>query len=752
MRWLRKLRTYLGRVIRDVARKIEGDPAREAACAETLERARRIHGQRPGDADKLYAFHAPEVECIARGKARARYEFGVKEPEQILPVLLDKIDLHAVTDETAERGRNLHARREMQAAVPNVAQARREAESEQGQHAEHMVGRATGVGEVLGDAQPATVGEQAVQYMGRLRRGGGDHLGVERAELIGDVGVECDARLRAVAGVDVAPGFAAPAGAKELAVRAGCASIAPEAGERQGAVRVDDARQRVRIALLAHMPVMGPGELAQAGPTDRLGHPREAKIDAIGENGGEKDGPVLGGHAAALVGERGREAGPVVDLQQQIGDLDPWQEIVGGGPKRLRLVRGVGLQGPDLQDAILNGDVLQSSGDAACGDIDHRLGEDIALCVEPLSRILGHADRQGTFVTESGEAGRRQQSCFKAAEPAAAGDPDVAGAQAVAEFEEHADFPGMDVERLVRPDDEGPPALPDKACRRISGDFALGATTRIRFAKHCHGPQKSARATRALEGKAAEHVGCEQPQRRPSPHELGAHVDPIAGGEAFGLGDGAEKPRPADGLIDGVVDVAVGVVRRNHGPTGAREGPEMGLRSLERCGRPVGGGALGLSGDAPQKPVEHHQSRVRQFGLETERPCCESCASPGRRELPQMLGGHEHPVHRDRVEGPGRYGMLAPAVHPQSPHDAEPLDESAHAPRTRRGGKLAKPCETGEPLLIRRSLKQRLQRRVLIGREIAGKRTPCHARGGGAGPVDHQLKHPRLRQQNAPSA
>jgi IS5 family transposase len=78
LRWLRKLRTWLGRVIRDVARKIEGDPAREAACAETLERARRIHGRRPGDADTLYAFHAPEVECIARGKARARYEFGVK--------------------------------------------------------------------------------------------------------------------------------------------------------------------------------------------------------------------------------------------------------------------------------------------------------------------------------------------------------------------------------------------------------------------------------------------------------------------------------------------------------------------------------------------------------------------------------------------------------------------------------------------------------------------------------------------------
>jgi transposase, IS5 family len=78
MRHLRRLRTFLGRIIRDIARKIAGDPAREAAFAEPLARAERIRDQKPGDAGKLYAFHAPEVECIARGKARARYEFGVK--------------------------------------------------------------------------------------------------------------------------------------------------------------------------------------------------------------------------------------------------------------------------------------------------------------------------------------------------------------------------------------------------------------------------------------------------------------------------------------------------------------------------------------------------------------------------------------------------------------------------------------------------------------------------------------------------
>ena len=75
---LGKLRCWLGRLIRDLERKLAGDPERAAACAWVLERARRLHAQAPGDTDKLYAFHAPEVACIGKGKARTRYEFGVK--------------------------------------------------------------------------------------------------------------------------------------------------------------------------------------------------------------------------------------------------------------------------------------------------------------------------------------------------------------------------------------------------------------------------------------------------------------------------------------------------------------------------------------------------------------------------------------------------------------------------------------------------------------------------------------------------
>jgi IS5 family transposase len=78
LRWLRRLRTWLGRLYRDVSRKIAGDPALEAVFATVLERTAQILDQNPQDRGKLYALHAPEVECIGKGKARTRYEFGVK--------------------------------------------------------------------------------------------------------------------------------------------------------------------------------------------------------------------------------------------------------------------------------------------------------------------------------------------------------------------------------------------------------------------------------------------------------------------------------------------------------------------------------------------------------------------------------------------------------------------------------------------------------------------------------------------------
>jgi IS5 family transposase len=77
-RALKQLRTYLGRVFRDVGRKIAGDAAQESKFARLLGLVERLLAQKPKDKDKLYALHAPEVVCIAKGKARTPYEFGAK--------------------------------------------------------------------------------------------------------------------------------------------------------------------------------------------------------------------------------------------------------------------------------------------------------------------------------------------------------------------------------------------------------------------------------------------------------------------------------------------------------------------------------------------------------------------------------------------------------------------------------------------------------------------------------------------------
>jgi len=81
---VKRQRTTLGIVMREVQRKLKAQEfvAVDAKALSDLKmwlgRAERIRTQQAKDKNKLYALHAPEVECIAKGKARKPYEFGVK--------------------------------------------------------------------------------------------------------------------------------------------------------------------------------------------------------------------------------------------------------------------------------------------------------------------------------------------------------------------------------------------------------------------------------------------------------------------------------------------------------------------------------------------------------------------------------------------------------------------------------------------------------------------------------------------------
>lgn len=72
---VKRLRTYLGRTIRDIERKTEG---LSIPLKTELELANRLLVQQRHDKNKLYSLHEPHVACISKGKAHKKYEFGNK--------------------------------------------------------------------------------------------------------------------------------------------------------------------------------------------------------------------------------------------------------------------------------------------------------------------------------------------------------------------------------------------------------------------------------------------------------------------------------------------------------------------------------------------------------------------------------------------------------------------------------------------------------------------------------------------------
>lgn len=75
---LRKLRGYTGRLLGDIRRQLDEipeGPLRERMLVKLVLVSRLLH-QPPTGRGRSYALHAPEVDCISKGKARIRYEFG----------------------------------------------------------------------------------------------------------------------------------------------------------------------------------------------------------------------------------------------------------------------------------------------------------------------------------------------------------------------------------------------------------------------------------------------------------------------------------------------------------------------------------------------------------------------------------------------------------------------------------------------------------------------------------------------------
>jgi IS5 family transposase len=75
---VKSLKTCLGRLFRDICRKLPEGLKVDERWLDLKSLIERVLAQSRESKDKVYSLHAPEVECIAKGKAHKKYEFGNK--------------------------------------------------------------------------------------------------------------------------------------------------------------------------------------------------------------------------------------------------------------------------------------------------------------------------------------------------------------------------------------------------------------------------------------------------------------------------------------------------------------------------------------------------------------------------------------------------------------------------------------------------------------------------------------------------
>jgi transposase, IS5 family len=77
-RELKRLKTITGRVFRELERWSNQFKEQKEKVYALLEKVRKVLSQKREDKNKIYSLHEPDVECISKGKAHQKYEFGCK--------------------------------------------------------------------------------------------------------------------------------------------------------------------------------------------------------------------------------------------------------------------------------------------------------------------------------------------------------------------------------------------------------------------------------------------------------------------------------------------------------------------------------------------------------------------------------------------------------------------------------------------------------------------------------------------------
>ena len=215
-------------------------------------------------------------------------------------------------------------------------------------------------------------------------------------------------------------------------------------------MRVDDRGAGGDMVLVADVPLRHVDQVEIAEAARRVGHAGEAEVGAIGEDRCQERGDIGSRIAGPRMGEPVGEAGPAVDVAQDLGDPRARQHAV---QSQGQVARGVGnnQRNPgDVELAVVDFDTVGIA--ARCP-----VGHEIQAFVQCRGAAGDMAGRVG-LATDAGvpHGPGRQQVVLKGAVIAAPGDPDAAAFQPLAQRGEHSGFVEPPVRLAVREDQLAP--------------------------------------------------------------------------------------------------------------------------------------------------------------------------------------------------------------------------------------------------------------------------------------------------------
>lgn len=242
-------------------------------------------------------------------------------------------------------------------------------------------------------------------------------------------------------------------------------------GERLAELRVDQIGQRRPVGFVPDVPGLQPGQLGVGRTGAGLGHLGQTQVDRVGQDGGQQQVFVLGEVVRFQVREMAGEVRPLIDFEQQFGDLDMWQDHGCLVDQRLRGVGYRRIQRRDLQARLGDDRIRQVVGRCHAVDRGNLRFQQRQPVVQVLVAVGGHGQRQFAGLLEAGELCGRHQVVLEVLELARSMHPHVAGAQRVLEFGERTQFVVTPVDAGVG-DDQLLPARLDELGRCVGGYLA----------------------------------------------------------------------------------------------------------------------------------------------------------------------------------------------------------------------------------------------------------------------------------------